>query len=577
MELMVAVASRRRLLVVGLVLLSFLALALPRSATACRWTPPPPFCAKSLVLSHAVPEVLLLPGGGSFDVESLVYFAIGSFPAGLPLCPGGPFTVDIDYVLTCTGGGGGTGSLTGAALVTGYNEYRVTVSVPAGPPRLCSIAGVATVLLADGMELKATPKAMPVCIGEPAPGLPSEPRLNLFLMSNNPLGRVHPGDQGGYTYRIVNNDPTETYSGVLTVDMVNTSKMPSATGPMPPGTGLFSISDPGPGDNFPVGFSHHLFDGCLPLPPDPIGFVASTIQEPLLIPPGGFLDVDVFARPWGMCKNGACGQASLVLDGEFSNLDPGLACAGLVAAADIGVPPQFLWTDSGQVGQFPLPVVPDIGLLPIVAAAVPGPPIRLDLQAQNLQLLGGGNPVPGTLDLLSNPFIDGDHGRTRGQFLNDGLPLLPIAGPIDLFGHVEVQPPSGAPITTEIVQLDLVGGPTGFELAAPGAELIVGILPLGVPDFASFFDLTLQFNAFATDENGDQRELFFTTVELLPSGPAGFDFHLAGLVAPGSGLQAMQLDLNLDFHGFAFEAPSPFIFQDGFEGGDFTAWSSTTP
>ena len=568
----------RRLARLGLAAALLVAIAGPPPiAEACMWTPPPPFCGKTLVLSHAVPQVLLLPGGGIFDVESLVFFDLWDFPTGTGLCPAGPYTVDIDYTLTCTGGGDGAGSATGLALGNGFNPYTVPVTVPAGPPRLCSLAGVASVTLADGMMLEASPKNMPTCIAEPAPGLPTEPRVDLFLTSGNPIAAVQPGDQAGHTYRIVNNDPAESYSGTLTVDMVSTSKMPTSSGPMPPGTGVFSISDPGPGDNFPIGFDHHLFNGCLPFPPDPMTFTESLIDQPILLPPGGFIDIDIFSRPWGMCKNGSCGQASLVLDGDFSDLSTGLACAGFVTAADIAAPPLYLWPDSGQVVQMLPPIDPLAGVLPFQGIPLPGPPLGLELHLQALELQVAGVPAPGVSDQLSGPFTGPDHGRTRTQFTNGGNPVSLPPQTLDLVGQLQILPPLGAPIQPEIVELHLIGGPTGFEQIAPGMEALVGILPAGQPEPASFFDLTLQLNGVGVDENGERRDLLFSLVELIPISPNSFDFHLVGTVAPGTGTQILTVELNVDLHGFGFEAPIPLVFQDGFENGGTSAWTLTFP
>ncbi|MEM7355989.1 MAG: hypothetical protein AAF657_34550, partial [Acidobacteriota bacterium] len=274
-------------LTLGLVGLTLLA---AQPAGACGGTPPQPFCGKTLVLSQGAPSVLLLPGGGTFDVPITVFFQMFDFPPGTGLCPGGPYAVDVDLTVTCTPAGDGSGSISGSAIVFGYNDFNIPVTLPAGPPRMCTVDGTATVTLLDGMVLEATNDSM-LCLAEPAPGDPSLPRLDLELTLGLPIAKVHPGDQTAHTYRITNNDPTATFSGLLGIEMVNSARLPAISGPMPPGTGAFAISSPGNADNFPIGLPENLVDGCLPLSRDPALPIVPFIEEPILLPPGQFIDV----------------------------------------------------------------------------------------------------------------------------------------------------------------------------------------------------------------------------------------------------------------------------------------------
>ena len=111
------------------------------------------------------------------------------FP-GFGICPAGPYAVTVDLELTCTGGPGATASVT-VPIALGYNSVDVDVTLPAGPPRLCTVAGDATTTLADGMVLTATGDTA-VCIVEPSPANPSVPRLDLQHLTPE-IQAVHPG------------------------------------------------------------------------------------------------------------------------------------------------------------------------------------------------------------------------------------------------------------------------------------------------------------------------------------------------------------------------------------------------
>ena len=56
----------------------------------------------------------------------------------------------------------------------------------------------------------------------------------LWLLERYLEVEVHPGDAAGFFYQVTNNDPVETFSGVLSVASTNTSRQPDFSGPMPP-------------------------------------------------------------------------------------------------------------------------------------------------------------------------------------------------------------------------------------------------------------------------------------------------------------------------------------------------------
>lgn len=552
--------------------LSWIFILAPPPAGACDGTPPPPFCGKTLVLSQGAPSTLLLPGGGTFDVPVTVYFQMFDFPAGTGLCPGGPYAVDVDLTVTCTPAGDGGGSLSGAAIVFGYNDFAIPVTLPAGPPRICAVDGTATVTLADGMVLEARNDSM-LCLAEPAPRDPGLPRLDLSLTAGEPIAKVHPGDQAAHIYRISNNDPSASFSGLLGIELVNSSRLPGTSGPMPPGTGVFAISSPGDADNFPIGLQDDLVEGCLPLSRDPALPIVPTIEEPILLPPGAFIDVEVFSRPWGMCADGSCGRAKLVVDGVFSDASDGLACSGFVTAGDIAAPPTYLWPDSGQVGLFlPLPD-PLLGALKVQGQPTPELGVELDIQLQQpLLAIDGGVPQPAEQRIgdLFNPERGRLQARFDEQFSADSF--FDIAYRIDFV-------PNPPEVEIEIVDLQLVSAaPIGFETIAPFALIDIGIRLPGNPDFDAFGQMTWQISGQGVDDTDQRRDLIFESIQLIPAG-GGFDVQLNGRVAPGAGNQIGGLDLNGDPRFFFAQQIDPFaeIFSDGFESGNLSAWSSSTP
>jgi len=563
-------------LLIGVLALLIGLAATPR-AEACKGHPPPPFCGKSLVLAQAAPPVVLLPGGGTFDIPATVYFKLTSFPAGSGICPAGPYTVDVSFTVTCSPTADGTGSIAGAPLSLGYNDFVIPVTLPAGPPRICNVDGVATVTLADGMVVTAVNDSV-VCLAEPAPANPALPRLDMELLGppGSEIQKAHPGDQSVFTYRITNNDQVRSYSGQLAVESVNSSRLPGMSGPQPPGTGVYPISDPGLGDNFPIRFLDDLVEGCVPLPLDPSLPIVPNLIEPLVIPPASFIDIDIFSRHWGMCANGSCSRGKLVLDGLFSDSTQGLACSGFVNAVDTSVPPLYLWPDSGEIAEFPVPPNPALGVLTFTGEPLPALPVQLDMQVLPPQLLVGGLPVLAPPQLFAGIF-EPELGRVQTQWQNPGG-VMPPGDPFELQLQLELQPPPG--VEVEIVELNLVPeAPTGFSDISPFAMGRVGIrLPPVGPDFDGFLEFTLQLSGQAVDDNAERRDLIFDDVQLAISGSAtGMNVQLLGQVAPGSGSLLPVLELYHDLTGFLTQGLPAFLFEDGFDSGDTTNWSLTVP
>lgn len=564
-------------------LLLTLCLAAPQPATACGGTPAP-FCGKTLVLSQAGPSVILLPGGGSFDIPLTVYFEIFSFPTGAALCPPGPYTADIELTVTCTPSGDGAGTLSAVPLTPGYNDLTVPVTLADGPPRLCAVDGVATATFSDGMVLTATSDSL-ACIGEPAPGNPALPRLDMELVAGDAVSHVHPGDQSAFIYRITNNDPNESFSGVLEMEMLNSSRLPGMSGPPTPGSNGFAVSDPVAGDNFPIGFLGDLQDGCLPLPPDPTDPTIPLEQLPIALGPGDFIEVDAFARPWGMCADGSCGRAKVTLDGLFAGSDPGIACSGFVSAADTAVPPQFLWPDAGSALFFQPPPDPFLGLLPAFGEFAAGAGIQMDILTLPPQLIVDGQPLPVPPQMIAEPPMD-TFGRANARF-EDKQGLFGVDSFFDITYRIEFAPAQGEPFEFQLMDVQLIpGAPTDFEQLAPFAVVQLGIVPQGQPEPNGFLQLMPQISGLAFDDLGQAHPVGFGQVLIAPSA-GGLDLSLQAFIqAPRQGGELgstiVSVDLFQDFRGHlaeALELPCPDcdVFFDGFELGTTAAWSNSVP
>ncbi|MCB1033875.1 MAG: hypothetical protein KDD47_08595 [Acidobacteria bacterium] len=575
--------GRWRLLSLTLLALMPLFQLAPLPAKACVGPPPEPFCTKTLQLALAGPPVVLLPAGGVFDVRALVYFGLLDFPAGSGICPASPFTVDVSVTATCSpSGADGAGSVLGASLASGFNELTVPVTVPAGPPRLCTLSALATVTLSDGMVLTDTADNL-ACLGDPAPGQPAEPRLDLRLagLPAEEIVRTHPGDPASFVYEIVNNDPVESFTGTLSVDSANESRMPGMSGPMPPGTGAVSVSDPVEGDNFPIELLEGDFasvvgepvvEGCIALPADPPNPVVPTEILNLVLAPGESAFVTIRSRHWGMCADGSCGRSTLELRGIFSDTSSGVACSGFVTAADTSMPPSYGCDDSGETARFPPP--PDPLKLRLTAAPMPGTGVDLDAEVTQATLLVNGIPGPAPIP-FSGTFTD-DRGRIQLQFVD----TFAVDSFFDIGVSLRLQTPTGSDFESQLLPDALEGAPTGFERTAPFVAPVSRIRDLVSGQTVGFFQTGIQASAVGIDNLGERRQVSFSSIQFLVLGGGdGVDVVLGGgEVAPGGGIGLEALEVSFDLRGFlAPEAQGQVIFEDGFESGNVSRWSRSEP
>ena len=542
-----------------------------RASHACVGPPPEPVCGKNLTLALAGPPTILT-SGGTHDVSALVYFSLLDFPQGLGACPIGPYTVDLTVTATCSPGPDAMGEVLGASITPGFNDLSVSLTIPAGPARRCALGATATVTLADGMVLTETADNV-LCVVDPAQGSP-DPRLDLELLgpAGTEVVRKHPGDQAAFTYRVTNNDPTETFLGGLMADMVNESRMPGMSGPQPPGTGVFSISDPAEGDHFPISFDDGLFEGCVPLPPDPLNPTIPTIYEMVELAPGEFTDITIYSRTWGMCADGSCGRSTVTVEGEFSDLSPGLACSGFVLAADRNVPPDYLWPDAGEVGEFPPPKEPGEPELRLGGEPFPGVPIELLLELLQALLFVDGQPA--NAPLVTTDRLDPERGRMQLQFLGDFAPTVRV----DFHGEI-LASALGLGDEADTESVSLLNGPTGFESRFPSARALNRYTNTS-EGVDSFFDVSLQLAFVGIDNLGNRHPFDFNNIQFVRrEDGSGLDVNLGnGQLNGGTGNDLLAIEASLDLRGFVSPEVDPtLVFTDGFESGNVSRWSTSLP
>lgn len=582
------VSNRRVPALTALIAIPTLVVTLvPRSdVVACGGTPPPPYCGQTLVLAKSAPNLVLLPSSTA-SVNATVYFNLTEFPAGSGTCPTGPFTIDIDLSASCVNGDMGSGSITSATITPGWNSYTIPVSITSSLSQTsCTISGTATVSL-GGSTLQDSGDTQ-VCLVNPDPDPVSTPvpRLDLEILEPHSQ-RDHPGDQARYTYRITNNDDTHAFNGTFTHDMENSSRYPAVPTPLPtpiPGYGPYAVSDTGLGDNFPLAFDPGGPDYCLPLPPDPLVQTIPQITTAVTLGPNETVDIPVIVRHWGMCADGSCSEGRVLLDGQFADLSQGLACAGVVAAADISQAPDYLWPDSGQVMTFGAPPLgqsqpwmrmqgnPTLSL-----------PIGLDIGVTGLQIEINDTPqtpqvVSGQVGTASAPGTETELGRVthvaEGSFAVDSF--------FDIAYQIQLPPEQGATVDTEIVALNLMSNaPVGFEDRFPFGMAVVSFTPPSADEPNAFVEFFHQMHVMLIDDQQRERNLLFTNVELIPDAvlPNVYQVVLQGQPEPlPGGGTIQQVIIGNDFRGFSTELPQgTSIFTDGFESGDVAAWSNSVP
>ena len=469
----------------------------PSAAQACMRIPPAPFCGKTLVLTKAAPPSIFVPAGiaPSFSIPFEVFWNMTN--VGVPaLCPaptgpGGTFPATLSMEISCVGGPGLAAPVTlPIDLDIGFNPGTVPVTLPAGPPRSCTVAGTVTLPLADGMTLRARGDSV-VCLVEPSPDDPSKPRLDLEFLSSE-IQHSHPGDQGEFRFKVTNNDPAEEVLITVDAEMEQVSRLPEIVVPGgAPGTNVFSLADPLQGDNFPIAFDPDLpASQCVYLPPDPGDPALKRAQETFIIPPGASVEFPVYSRSWGLCPNGSCAEGRVMVDGTFDGGDTALACGGISHVVDTAVPPSYAWPGSGKVVTL-APIDPVA--LAMLGEPQQGLPLQIDL-VQFPQPLFIGNqqvfPQQPQMQLIQD--IRDEQARQTHVFQ---LPQPASPGSQGGFG---LQTQFFTPIQADSLTIGQIhpGAPNGFETLAPGAKIEVVYNIAGQPQ-PLIFDVMTQVSGQA--------------------------------------------------------------------------------
>ncbi|HMN97622.1 MAG TPA: hypothetical protein PKC43_13030 [Phycisphaerales bacterium] len=531
--------ARRSLALIAAVALT--ALGTRDWVEGCGGSPPPPACGRTTVLTKAPPAIFpVAPGGG------LVIFPVTVWVGTTGPCPA-PASITVALTITCVPGPGAGGMVTVPAAL-GPNVIGVPVVIPPGPPRICTVAGTATTLWGDGATTVGAGDTT-FCVVEPAAHDPTLPRLDLVRVTDA-VQFAHPGDQRVHIFRLVNNDLTHSVSVILGADSEQTARFPGGS-PEPFGSpnGRYAISDPGPGDNFPIAFVDELCDdGWVPLPPDPTVALVPSITRAITIPPGGKRIVAIAHRSWPMCGCGSACESRIKVAGEFSDGTPALACSGAGLVVDCSVPPDFLCPDGGANGPV-LPLGPSLGTL----IGMPTHTVAALISAETAM------NVPAPLPVVTQPQpVD----NWRSRLTSTGIGGLPPVGVGQLINFVtvhEIQPVGGS--TWALSMLDVHLAPPGFndsyfllnarsKVQAPG-------IPPGVD---SFFDV---FSIISLDglSGGLSRpgRILPGSINLQPLGPTTYSVAFTGVFdpLPGFPLAIQEVNLRATMQAIATGIPEP--------------------
>lgn len=492
---------------------------------ACGQTPRPPMCGKTVVYAQAGPT------GNVFTVDQNYDFQVTVFIGATAACSATPTQIDFNLTMVCdrtefqiqrT-----VTSNQQSLVVNGFNDITFSLPVQFTTPHLCLISGTASVTFSDGMVISSgAPPAgaeTVVCVVDQ---VNQQPLLEMELIDPlSPIVSVLPGDPAVLLYRITNNH-TLDFRGTLTIGTHNTTFQPTMDTPGGNGDGVYAPGDP-QGDHPPIFFEDELKQGiCPPLPKEPSQVDPPSKNKEVDVPAGGFVDVVLIVRQWPLCSTGTCAQSVTLLDGTFTDTSVGLAWANTVIRADHTTNP-------------------NAGCPEQVAPVILGP--------------NQGDPTKGRLGL---PL----------QQLNPELPPL-----------LEVD--------IELVQLELQGLPAmaPFNVQPLLPNEIRNVL-FEFPD-GPFSGAQGQTRIQCTSTDGNY-EVFRMNSEIMSHAPSGFDtvgplammtFGVDAVPADGNPEAVFELLIQFqatfidDQEDYAEGQVSQFIFTDGFESGDVSAWSASPP
>lgn len=518
----------------------------------CGGVPAPQVCGKSTSLTKATPPVFPLAFVGGVALFP-VTVNVAAWGNGCPV----PMTTTISLTVACAPPPGAAGALTIPTPAPGVYTALVPVFIPPGPPRLCSVIGSATTSWADGSTTTGVGDTS-FCVVEPSPLDPSLPRLGMERVTEG-VQRAHPGDQRVHIFRLSNNDPGASVTVTLNVDSEQTARLGTGTGFAPgSGNGVFSISDPGDGDNFPIAFFEDTGpDGCIDLPIDPMGFGIPHIAKSVTLLPGESRIVAIAQRSWPMCGCGSSCESRIHVSGGWSDGTPALACAGAGLLVDCSVPPDFSCPDGGAAwhlfnaipgelqGQIVNPAIaPGIGTVRVLESQVIANGMFGGFPTQSTNW----DQVRGRME-VSHVSADGPI-AFAGQFINVNAVLDASAiGPgyqSLLYQMTVMNPPS--PLDPEWVWLD-----ARHALAGPGIP----------PALDSFFDVFYSIELDGISGGLHRRaNILPNSFSITPFSPTtyGVTFTAQFPFEPGFPNVIERIDLHVDASGTligSLPAPSP--------------------
>ncbi|MFP4600221.1 MAG: Kazal-type serine protease inhibitor domain-containing protein, partial [Persicimonas sp.] len=385
---------------VAVLLASFaVSLSFTAEADACSATPPPPDCGVSLTCSLTMPQTITADSDPSGDMPALLYLTVTGDDPRCP--DSGFVEVDLDAECLEPGedgsedAPGGSGTLTTSVGQGQISPVDVPLNFEQGGARICNVEGQARVRLSSGQTATAACNPQNACL-VPDDGN-GNPAVDLRLVDNDSVTRAGPGQPASTTYEIVNNS-NSTFGGQLSVKMDNANGEPDAGDVPPPdpdpdvvctddpeepeepadcsdvdvdpvcgcdgqsyanecvldNAGVqklddgkcdpgyataagFSISDPGPGDDFPIviEMEGEDVDACIPLPSNPAQYSDSTASKDIQgLGPGESRRFKIISRNWHLCRDGSCSQATARISGALTDGTFIGACGGSSVVVD---------------------------------------------------------------------------------------------------------------------------------------------------------------------------------------------------------------------------------------------------
>ena len=480
------------------------------------------------------------------NIATLSFLSLTEVPPGSGACPRPPYSAEIDILVECDDGTSTAASIS-QDIVPGYTPIAVPVVLPAGGPRVCLVTGKLTVAFSDGMKISSrSTKRLCVVDSVSDDAGRKVPRLDLRIVDPDLIvGRVHPGDQTSFRFCLENNDPKETFRGTLDALSMNNSRRPAdeSDEPPAPGHGVFAISDPGEGDDFPLAFRDDLGPDCIRLPAEPHNTIRPTIARDIVLGPGEKEIVEIVMRPWGMCANGSCGELLLTLDGIYSDDTDALACSSAIIAADTETDPRYVWPDSGKVASLQSTRTG----LQFLAEPTPDESYSILFEQVSLAIGHNGEPVPFDASTQPQPLTP-EHGR-----LATTVDVEPTGHMFDSFFDIDVEcrGQASAGFETELISMDLVG-----ELPSL-APMAMGVIKVTNTETKadSFFDVFWQVNIDAQTQNPNGGTTTVPT-EIVSMELSGNVSRIRLRVPPEpikgiADLVVVGFDIREDFRGFA--------------------------